>query len=100
MIVVGSFQCDSEVVNKYEKNVERIMMREMKIHLAPQEPTSSFLRSGANIGKRELQDEEEEDVDVQGGQGGRRSQEKRLMGAEGVAHNLAKTFLQQIYQMH
>merc|ERR1719266_841907 len=63
------------------------MMREMKIHLAPQEPTSSFLRSGANIGKK-LQ--EEEDVDVQGGQGGRRNQEKRLMGAEGVAHNRDK----------
>jgi len=64
------------------------------VSLAPQEPTSSLLRSGANIGKKELhgeeEEEEEEDEDFQGGQEGRRSQEakpRRLMGKQGVASN-------------
>ena len=64
----------------------------MHTYLAPQEPTSSLLRSGANIGKKELQGEEEEEEDVQGGQEGRRSQEakpRRLMGKQGVANNLS-----------
>ena len=64
----------------------------MHIYLAPQEPTSSLLRSGANIGKKELQGEEEEEEDVQGGQEGRRSQEakpRRLMGKQGAANNLS-----------
>jgi hypothetical protein len=62
-----------------------------EVSRAPQEPTSSLLRSGANIGKKELQEEEEEEGDeVQGGQEGRRSQEvkpRRLMGKTGVANN-------------
>ena len=64
-----------------------------RIYRAPQEPTSSLLRSGANIGKKELQEEEEEEEgeEVQGGQEGRRSQEvkpRRLMGKAGVDNNL------------
>jgi len=61
-----------------------------EVSLAPQEPTSSLLRSGANIGKKELQEEEEEGDELQGGQGGRRSQEvkpRRLMGKAGVDNN-------------
>ena len=74
----------------------------MHIYLAPQEPTSSLLRSGANIGKKELQGEEEEEEDVQGGQEGRRSQEakpRRLMGKQGVANNLSNktTFHQKVH---
>ena len=67
-----------------------------RIYRAPQEPTSSLLRSGANIGKKELQEEEEEEEEgeeVQGGQEGRRSQEvksRRLMGKAGVASSLCK----------
>ena len=66
-----------------------------RIYRAPQEPTSSLLRRGANIGKKELQgeDEEEEVEEVQGGHDGRRSQEvkpKRLMGKPGVASNLRR----------
>ena len=64
-----------------------------RIYRAPQEPTSSLLRSGANIGKKELQEEEEEGEEVQGGQEGRRSQEvkpRRLMGKAGVASSLSK----------
>ena len=75
--------------------VEKAKKQEM--YLAPQEPTSSLLRSGANIGKKELQGEEDEE-EVQGGQEGRRSQEakpRRLMGKQGVANNLGKDLFHQ-----
>ena len=73
-----------------------------RFYRAPQEPTSSLLRSGANIGKKELQEEEEEEEgeEVQGGQEGRRSQEvkpRRLMGKAGVASSLStKRFHQKV----
>jgi len=63
------------------------------LSLAPQEPTSSLLRSGAKIGKKEVQegedDEEEEERGVelaakdQGGHEGRRNQLKRLIERPG-----------------
>ena len=81
---------------------ENILVEKAKnheIYLAPQEPTSSLLRSGANIGKKELQGDEDVDEDeVQGGQEGRRSQEakpRRLMGKQGVANNLSKKLFHQ-----
>ena len=84
--------------------------RFQRIYRAPQEPTSSLLRSGANIGKKELQGEDEEEgvEEVQGGHEGRRSQEvkpKRLMEKAGVANNLrgkkvsSKKFLSVYFSM-
>ena len=74
-------------------NDKILVEQKSRVYLAPQEPTSSLVRRGANIGKKELQGEEDEDEEVQGGQEGRRSQEakpRRLMGKQGVANNLNK----------
>ena len=72
-------------------NEKILVVQKSRIYLAPQEPTSSLVRRGANIGKKELQGEEDEEA--QGGQEGSLSQEakpRRLMGKQGEANNLNK----------